>query len=243
MTPQVSEIPVAILAGGLGTRMWPVTRHVPKAMLPVAGKPFLEHQIELLKTQGVRQIVICAGLMGEQIERCFGRGESWDVDLYYSYDGLQQLGTAGALKKALPLLGKRFFVLYGDSYLPTDLQPILDAALRSAAPGLMTVFRNSNRWVPSNVDFLDGTIRRYDKENPRNFHYVDYGLSLLTPEALRDVPHGVTYDLGMVFRNLIHARSLAGYEAAERFFEIGSPQGLQELEVILNTMVGVHHAA
>src|SRR6266487_4337688 len=158
------SLPVAILAGGLATRLRPLTERIPKVLLPVAGKPFLAHQLELLRSQGLSRAVLCVGYLGEMVQRDFGDGRDWGVHLDYSFDGPALLGTGGALQKALPLLGERFFVLYGDSYLPIDLRPVADCFFRSGKRGLMTVFRNQDRFDTSNVWFENGEIKVYDKK-------------------------------------------------------------------------------
>ena len=147
------DIPVAILAGGLATRLRPITEKIPKSLVPVAGKPFLAHQLELLHARGIRRAVLCIGHLGEMIQRDFGDGAAFGVKLDYSFDGEKLLGTGGAIKRALPLLGDEFFVLYGDSYLPVEYAPVAEFFHRSGKPGLMTVYRNEGSYDTSNVVF------------------------------------------------------------------------------------------
>ena len=174
-----SDIPVAILAGGLATRLRPVTEKIPKSLIPVAGKPFLAHQLELLRSRGVQRAVLCVGYLGEMIRRDFGDGEKFGVKLDYSFDGEKLLGTGGAIKRALPLLGDEFFVLYGDSYLPVEYAPIAEFFRRGGKLGCMTVYRNEGRYDTSNVVFRDGEILVYDKKNRLpEMRHIDYGLSL-----------------------------------------------------------------
>jgi hypothetical protein len=154
---------LALLAGGLATRLRPTTITTPKSMIEIADEPFVAHQLRLLSDQGISEIVICAGYLGEQIEAYVGDGGTFGCNVRYSFDGDRLLGTGGALRKALPLLGDRFFVMYGDSYLPTPFAPIQQAFERAGLPALMTVFRNAGRWDTSNVEFIDGVIRGYDK--------------------------------------------------------------------------------
>jgi len=203
-------------------------------LLPVAGKPFLAHQLELLRKQGVTHVVLCLGYLGEMVERDFGDGSAWGVKVEYSFDGPLLLGTGGALQKALPLLGEKFFVLYGDSYLPIDFQPVADCFERSGKSGLMTVFHNQGRFDTSNVWFKDGEIKVYDKKNrlPQMQH-IDYGLSVLSAAAFHEYPQGTAFDLSKVMARLVARRQLAGFEVQERFYEIGSPSGLAELEGLL----------
>jgi NDP-sugar pyrophosphorylase family protein len=238
------DIPVAILAGGLATRLRPITEKIPKSLVPVAGKPFIAHQLELLKSRGIRRAVLCVGYLGEMIQRDFGDGEKFGVKLDYSFDSPRQseataggnklLGTGGAIKRALPLLGEEFFVLYGDSYLPVDYAPIAEYFQRSGKLGLMTVYRNEGKYDTSNVVFADGEIKVYDKKAKLpEMRHIDYGLSLFKAPAFDSYPAGQPFDLAEVMGKLVREKQLAGYEVKERFYEIGSPAGLTELETIL----------
>ncbi len=225
----LQNTPVAILAGGLATRLGLIAETIPKAMVPVGGRPFLEHQLEYLRSQGVRRVVICAGHLGERIVSAFGDGAQFGIQIDYSFDGEALRGTAGALRHALPLLGDAFFVLYGDSWLPTDFGAVRSAFVSRGAPALMTVFHNRGRWDRSNVWLAEGRILAYDKRNPvPEMEHIDYGLSVLTPAALG----GDEADLADVFMRLAPG-SLTGFEVHERFYEIGSPAGLEELRHVL----------
>jgi NDP-sugar pyrophosphorylase family protein len=228
------EIPVAILAGGLATRLRPITEKIPKSLVPVVGKPFLAHQLELLKSRGIQRAVLCVGYLGEMIQREFGDGEKYGVKLDYSLDGEKLLGTGGAIKRALPLLGGEFFVLYGDSYLPVDYAPIAEFFQRSGKPGCMTVYRNEGKYDTSNVVFAGGEIKVYDKKAKLpEMRHIDYGLSLFKRSAFDTFPASQPFDLAEVMGKLVREKQLAGYEVRERFYEIGSPAGLAELEVLL----------
>jgi len=230
----LSRWPVAILAGGLATRLRPVTEKIPKALIDVAGQPFLAHQLRLLRSAGVRQVVLCVGYRAEMIEEAFGDGRDYGVALSYSFDGPELLGTGGAIKKALPLLGERFFVLYGDSYLPIDYAAPARAFVASGKPALMTVFRNEGRWDASNVWFQNGVIKSYSKKEQKpEMQHIDYGLGILASAPLSSRPGGNAFDLADVYRDLIARNELAGYEVEHRFYEIGSPEGLAELDAIL----------
>jgi len=238
MTAPPLPFPVAILAGGLATRLRPLTEKIPKILLPVAGQPFLVHQLRLLREQGITEVVLCVGHLGEQIQDAFGHGEQHGVRLRYSFDGPTLLGTGGALKKALPLLGPGFFVLYGDSYLPTQFSPIAAAFTQSGKPGLMTVYHNQGKYDTSNVWFEDDTIKLYDKTNhPPQMRHIDYGLSLFQSSAFDCFTDNATFDLATLMQRLVNENQMAGFEVAERFYEIGSPSGLQELETLLKRNV------
>jgi NDP-sugar pyrophosphorylase family protein len=230
-----AKLPVAILAGGLATRLRPITEKIPKVLLSVAGKPFLSHQLELLVQQGIERAVLCVGYLGEMIERDFGDGSRHGLRLDYSFDGPVLLGTGGALQKALPLLGDKFFVLYGDSYLPIDLPPIAECFERSGKLGLMTVFHNENKFDTSNVWYENGEIKVYDKKNrlPQMRH-IDCGLSIFSRAAFAEFPSGQAFDLADIMGRLVKNGQMCGFEIKKRFYEIGSPEGLAELEALLS---------
>lgn len=234
-------MPIAVLCGGLATRMRPITEKIPKSLIEVAGEPFLFHQLRLLRRSGIEDVVLCIGRMGEMIRERIGDGDAFGLRTRYSSDGDRQLGTAGALKKALPLLGKRFLVLYGDSYLECDYRAAAAAfEANPEAEGLMTVYGNDNRYDASNVLFRDGRILRYDKKNQTpDMRHIDYGLGALRDSALAPVPEGEAADLADVYARLATEGRLAGFEADKRFYEIGSPQGLADLE---ERMRGGSHA-
>jgi N-acetyl-alpha-D-muramate 1-phosphate uridylyltransferase len=223
------KLPVAILAGGLATRLKPLTDTVPKSLLEIGGKPFAIYQLELLASKGVRRIVFCVGHLGPQFAACLGDGHRWNVSIDYVFDGAAQLGTGGALKNAVPYLGDAFLVLYGDAYLDCDYEQVEQAFFNSGQLGLMTVFRNADRWGRSNVVYSGGRIHRYDKvrQNAR-MHHIDYGLGALRSAALESYPPNQCLDLAVVYQNLIAVNQMAGLEVSTRFYEIGSPEGLQE---------------
>ncbi len=229
-------LPVAILAGGLATRLRPVTEKIPKALVEVAGKPFVVHQLELLRTRGIGRVVLCLGYLGEQVEALVGDGRRFGLEVACSYDGDRLLGTGGALRRALPLLGERFLVLYGDSYLDCDYLDVARRFVESGRLGLMTVFRNAGLWDSSNVVFRDGRILRYSK-GPRDseMEHIDYGLGALSARAFAPYPEGAPLDLATVYEDLLARGELAGVEVARRFYEIGSPQGLEETRRFLSS--------
>src|SRR5436190_1020141 len=239
MTPPAEGIdladwPVAILAGGMAKRLRPLTETIPKALVSVAGAPFLTHQLRLLHSAGLRRIVICAGYLREMIEAEMGDGAALDLRIEYSFDGPRLLGTGGALKRALPLLGDRFFILYGDSYLPIDYRKVATAFATGDKTGLMTVYRNQGRWDASNVQFEAGQILRYDKKHRTpEMHHIDYGLGILRADGLASWPDETPVDLADVYGRLLSEKQLLGYEVTERFYEIGSTQGLAELDAFL----------
>jgi NDP-sugar pyrophosphorylase family protein len=230
----IATTPVALLAGGLATRLRPLTQARPKALIEVAGRPFIEHQLALLDRHGVRRVVLCLGHLGEQIEQHLGDGSAWGMELAYSRDGGCPLGTGGALRRALPLLGEAFWVLYGDSYLDFDYRAVLAHFAASGALGLMTVIRNEDRWDRSNVVFRGGRLVCYSKRAPSpQMHHIDYGASLLRRQAVLLLPGQGACDLAELYSNLVAAGEMVGYELTQRFYEIGSHQGLAQTEAHL----------
>jgi len=229
-------LPVAILAGGMATRLRPVTDTIPKLLVEVAGEPFFSHQLRLLKGAGLERIVLCVGHLGEQIFDRYGDGTAWGVKIEYSFDGPRLLGTAGALIRALPLLGGEFCVLYGDSYLPMDYRDAGERFRESGKLGLMTVYENRGRYDSSNVWFEDGRIRAYDKRvKLPQMHHIDYGLGVFRAGAFEGFSRDAVVDLAEVQSSLLARGELAGLEVRERFYEIGSPAGLAELDRLLKT--------
>ncbi|WP_414663849.1 nucleotidyltransferase family protein [Horticoccus sp. 23ND18S-11] len=229
-----SDLPVAILAGGLATRLRPITEKIPKLLVEVAGEPFFSHQLRLLKKNGLTRIVLCVGYLGEMIVDQYGDGSNWGVSIEYAFDGPKLLGTGGALIAALPKLGDAFYMLYGDSYLPADYRAVGDFFVQSGQLGLMTVFENHGRYDTSNVWFEGGAIKVYDKKNKvPQMQHIDYGLGLFRAAAFDGCSRDAVVDLAEVQKSLVSRRQLAGYEIKQRFYEIGSHEGLQELDQLL----------
>jgi NDP-sugar pyrophosphorylase family protein len=232
MTP--SDLPVAILAGGLATRLRPLTEKIPKLLVDVAGEPFFTHQIRLLKKSGLTRLVLCISHLGEKIVELYGDGSKFGVQIEYSFDGEKLLGTGGALIRARPKLGDTFYVLYGDSYLPIDYRAAGGFFLKSSRLGLMTVYENHGHYDTSNVWFEAGEIRAYDKKNKiPQMHHIDYGLGMFRATAFDGFPRDDVVDLADVQKSLVLKKQLAGYEIKDRFYEIGSPAGLNELDALL----------
>jgi NDP-sugar pyrophosphorylase family protein len=223
---------MAILAGGLGTRLGELCQNSPKALLKVAGEPFIHQQLRLLKKNGFQKVIILAGYLGEMITQSVGNGESFGLEVFYSFDWPELLGTGGALKKALPLLGESFMVIYGDSYLTLDYQAVGRAFLASGKLALMTVYHNEGNFDKSNVIYEEGKIKIYDKKPNPLMKHIDYGLGCLKAEALSGT--GEKFDLAQVYTDLSLKGELSGYLVKERFYEIGSPSGLEELDALLS---------
>jgi D-sedoheptulose 7-phosphate isomerase len=221
--------PVAILAGGLATRLGPLTREMPKCLIDVGGRPFVLHQLRNLHHEGVRRVVLCLGHLGQKVVDVVGDGAAFGMEVAYSFDGPELCGTGGALKRALPLLGESFFVLYGDSWLDCSYAAVQHAYESSGKRALMTVFHNKKQWDTSNVEFRDGRILAYNKVNrTERMHYIDYGLGVLDRRAFDGVAGASVFDLAMVYQAMLKRDQLVGFEVTNRFFEIGSLAGIEE---------------
>jgi NDP-sugar pyrophosphorylase family protein len=224
-----------ILAGGLATRMRPLTTRMPKALIPVEGKPFVDHQLAWLARHGVDEVVLSIGYLGEMLRDHVGDGARYGLGVRYVDEGTELRGTAGALRLAHDegALGESFLLTYGDSFLPVDFAAVFAAFQAAGTPALMTVFRNEGRWDTSNVIFDGRMVTLYDKfrraRPAEDFTFIDYGLLGLTRRAIVDaVPAGAKADLAGVLNDLSVRGQLAGMEVTERFYEIGSPAGLED---------------
>jgi len=226
---------LVLLAGGLATRLKPVTETIPKSMIEVAGKPFIEHQLSLIKKNSISNVIICAGKFGEMIKEFTEKRNSFGLNIKYSFDGSKLLGTGGAIKKALEYTGENFFVMYGDSYLTEDFSEIGKYYSSQKAKGLMTVYRNDNKFDKSNIEFSEGKIIRYDKRaDDDKLNFIDYGLGILNRTAFDEFKDQEVFDLEKVYQSFLSKDQLAGYEVKERFYEIGSFNGLEETNKFLS---------
>lgn len=227
------SLPVCILAGGLATRLGALSLTTPKILIDIEGAPFAERQLAWLRTQGVADVVYCVGHLEAQVRAALGDGSRWGMRFVFVADGPELRGTGGAIRHALPYLAEPFLVLYGDSYLQCSLPDVERAFFGAGHPALMTVFRNDGRWDASNVEFTDGQIVRYDKVNrDERMRYVDYGLGVLSRQLFAGYREDAKFDLADLYRDLARENRLAGYEVRERFFEIGSEEGLRETRAL-----------
>jgi N-acetyl-alpha-D-muramate 1-phosphate uridylyltransferase len=229
-------LPVVILAGGLATRLYPVTRKIPKSLMMIDGRPFIDYQLELLKEKGVIQIVLCVGNLGEMIEKHVGDGSQFGLDVRYSYDGVDLLGTGGAIKKAAGTLPEAFLILYGDSYLDIDFDSVVQQFNGEVFPALMTVYRNRNMFDASNIMMTDGKVARYDKKSrDPAMEYIDYGLMVIRKNVFDEYFPNEPFDLSLVLSRLVENGQVLGYEVTKRFYEIGSVSGIKETEEYIRT--------
>jgi NDP-sugar pyrophosphorylase family protein len=225
-----------ILAGGVASRLGAEAGELPKTLVPVAGRPFADHQLTWLEEQGVEEVVYCIAYRGDQIREYVGDGSNWGLSVTYVDEGSNLRGTGGALRLAYDegALGERFAVLYGDAYLRLDLPSVFHAFEASTRPALMTVLRNEGRWDKSNANFDGNLVTRYSKSQD-DFEWIDYGLLVLERDVLAEIPADQPSDLADLLSRLAEEGRVAGFEAKERFYEIGSPSGLAELEAFLTT--------
>jgi N-acetyl-alpha-D-muramate 1-phosphate uridylyltransferase len=236
MVKMRASLQAVILAGGLGTRLRPITDATPKAMIPICGRPFLEYQLALLKSHGVHDIVLCIGYRGGMIQDHFGDGSRFGLSIRYGDDGAAPLGTAGALKNVERHLNEAFFVTYGDGYLRCDYGRAMGSFRRRHCLGLMMIYKNSGRYDRSNVVVRHGFVAAYDKTHTLpGMRFIDFGVALLSRTVLGRIPQGVPMDLQTLYNDLIAERQLLAYQAKQRFYEIGSPSGLLEFEALVRT--------
>ena len=221
-------LPVAILAGGLGTRLGKKVLNTAKVLIDVAGKPFISRQLNYLSDQGIKEVVICVGYLGDQIKEYIGNGSKYNLKIFFSDDGDQLLGTGGSIKKASQILDENFFILYGDSFLPIDFSQVEQAYFQEKKPALMTVLKNQSQWDKSNAYFKDKSVK-YNKKNPqKKMNYIDYGLNVVNNSIFYNFSSNKAFDLADVFEDLSNRDLLAGFEIYDRFYEIGSINGLND---------------
>lgn len=227
---------IVILSGGLATRLGELTRKQPKSLVEFLGKPFIEYQIKLLKSQGIREIVLCIGHLGEKIQEYLGTGKDKGVEISYSVEETR-LGTGGALKNAAALLHDEFLTIYGDSYLELDYNGLMSHFLSQNKLAMMTVLKNYNKREMSNTCVADGLVTKYSKTNVSdNMIYVDYGAHCFRKDVLKLMPENGFYPLEKLFPELVQRQELFAYEVYNRFYEIGSPEGIEDFKNHLTAM-------
>jgi NDP-sugar pyrophosphorylase family protein len=222
-------LPIAILAGGYATRLGLLASDYPKCLIKINDRPFVDWQLDLLIKNGYSDFVFCISHKAELVQNYLGNGDDRGVQIRYSLDGEMQLGTGGAIQKALPLLGEKFAVIYGDSYLPIDYSKVESEFLKSANQAIMTVYKNQNKFDTSNVEFVQGKLLNYEKNaNNPNMNHIDYGLTYFRSSVFPEMTDGTVFDLASCCHKLAKSETLQGYEVFERFYEIGSIQGIAE---------------
>lgn len=229
---------VLILAGGLATRLKPHTEKIPKSLVQVCGKPFIYHQLDLMLTQGVKRVIMSVGHYGEMIEKELGRRYKGQIEIDYAFDGEVLLGTGGAIQNSLDKIKENYFIItYGDSYLLEPMSNIISAFNHREYDAILTVYKNKNHWDKSNCIYESGRVVLYDKENPTpDMHYIDYGMSIFSKKTFESKIINKPYDLATIMNGLSKTKRLAGYEAKSRFYEMGSHNGLAELDAYLRNV-------
>ena len=222
-------LPIAILAGGFATRLGSLTETIPKCMLEINGKPFVSWQLDLLVENGYSDFILCVSYKSEVVQNYLGDGSNRGISIRYSLDGERQLGTGGAIKNALPLLGSSFAVIYGDSYLPIDYLAVEQEFLNSSSQALMAIYENQNQFDASNVEFIAGKLIDYEKGRSNGkMRHIDYGITYFRKTAFGPWADEQSFDLSKVCYLLAKSEQLDGFEVFERFYEIGSLRGIEE---------------
>lgn len=223
-----------ILAGGLGTRMRSITGDkTPKALLTIGEKPFIEWQVRWLKKLGMTKLILSIGHGGELIENFLNTLSDLNLEIKIVYDGPTLLGTGGAVKKSLGLLEENFFVTYGDSFLFFDGIKMMNAHLDSQKPITMMVYKNKNQGDKSNVSILNSEMI-YDKKNIKpDMDYIDYGVSAFQRKYFLQNSNQDIFDLADLVSKASYKNEVFPYFAKHMFFEVGSPQGLENLSQFL----------
>ncbi|MCX6595125.1 MAG: sugar phosphate nucleotidyltransferase [Acidobacteria bacterium] len=220
---------MAILAGGLATRLGPLTAAIPKSLIDIGGRPFIDYQLQLLKRQGISEIVLCVGHLGELVEQHVGRGDDFGLRVEYSWDGKTALGTGGSLRKAAHLLADTFFIMYGDSYLLCDFSEVAQCFADAGSEAMMTVYQNDNLFDRSNVQYEGGKIVRYDKSSDSGMmRHIDYGLGMMRRAVLEQWPPDQKTDLATIYQALLMRGTLEACPVRDRFYEIGSRSGIED---------------
>jgi NDP-sugar pyrophosphorylase family protein len=224
-----------ILAGGLGTRLGGLTAGLPKPMVDVAGKLFLEYELALLRRYGISDIVLCIGHKADVIEGYFGDGSRFDMSIRYSIEGDELMGTAGAVKQAEHLIQDDFLLTYADTYLQMDYHAAYETFASSGRLGMMVVLPNDNGVETSNIIVEGDRVAVYDKFSLRpEMHHINFGVSYLRKAALNLVPAGQKYTQEDWYQDLIKDNNLGAFETHQRYYEIGSPDGLQEFRSLIS---------
>lgn len=222
---------MVIMCGGLATRLGNLAKNIPKSMMDINGKPFLEYQIENLRNQGIDDILLCAGHLSEKIEKYFKEGLKFGIDIKYSYDGEKPLGPIGALKNAENLLDDDFFTMYGDSFLSVDYKKVYNFFEKHEKPACMIVYKNYDKYDKSNIIVKENMVIGYGAKNKsKDMIYIDYGASLLNKKTLKIVPKNNFFTTGEFYTNLIKNKKLLAFEVKERFYHIGNPEALEEFK-------------
>lgn len=222
-------LPVVILSGGLGTRLGKLAEHLPKSLIEICGKPFIEWQLKLLVSHGVKRIIYCTGHMSDKIKERISQCNIYDLEIDFSEDGKSLLGTGGAIRNALEFLPEEFIVLYGDSYLEMDYKKFCADFNDPEISALMSVYKNSNKLDRSNILLKNGIIEKYQKFNSLpEMEYIDYGATIYRRSCFQEFSKGKPFDLADLIQKLVKSRQISGFEVEKRFYEVGSLRGIED---------------
>jgi NDP-sugar pyrophosphorylase family protein len=234
-----SETQAVILAGGLGTRMRPITETIPKPMIAVAGKPFLQYQLELLTGSGIGRALLLVAYLGEQIQQYFGGGDKFGCNISYSFES-SPLGTGGALRNAEAQLQDYFVLVNGDTYLAIDYRALLEDFQKADCAAMIVAYKKPEgasqsvpaSLLPANLGVSqDGAVTAYRKRNPEGLSHIDAGVIVLRKEILARLPAGQKCSLEEeIYPQLIAQGEMRAWVTLEPFFDMGSPAGLAALE-------------
>lgn len=209
--------------------MRPLTLHTPKNLIEIAGRPFLDYQLELLSKNNVERVVLSTGYLGHKIEDYVESHSTHGIKVEVCHEK-ELLGTGGAIINSLPALPDDFFLIYGDSYLTQPFAPVQAAFAASGNEALMTVLGQDSGTTENNCAISGGKVARYQKGQPAGtFKYMDYGLLFFRKEALRKYPLG-NFSTDRIFLDLISRGQLAAFVTSSPYFEVGSKEGLKKFE-------------
>jgi len=223
------------MAGGLATRLRPLTEDTPKSLILIEGKPFLQYQIELLNRNGIKEIVLCLGYMGNKIEDYFGNGNRFGVKIKYSYED-NLLGTGGALKLVEPHLDEHFFLIWGDSYVRLDYQEMYAFHIKNDRKFevTMAIFYNIRNYDKSNIAYEHGKIKKYEKHSKDVLKYIDAGIMVINKELLERIPVSRVFQIEEIFSQLAKQEKIQPFLIKKRYYEIGSIKGLNQFKKFIN---------
>ena len=224
-------LPIALLAGGMATRLGALTEKTPKSLIIIEGRPFIDYQLRSFAHAGFSKVVICVGNLANQIIDFVGDGSQYGLEIEYSHDGLEPRGTGGAIKHALQVLGSDFFIQYGDSYLDLNYSEMQSRFQSNSKHCIMSIYQNEGDLDTSNVQILENGDLIYSKSNPTpDMNFIDYGCSILSRENLANYGAPTSFDLSDYLESLSGKSLLSGFQARQRFYEIGSIEGIRDFE-------------
>ena len=215
-----------ILSGGKGTRVKKYTKKIPKCLIEINGKPFLYHQLEYLKKNNIKNVIVSVNYLGGKISSYLKKNIDF-INTKIVNDGKRPLGTGGAIIKSLRFLKKNFYIIYGDSYLNFNLKKL--AKKKNLAT--MAIFRNNNKYDKSNIELKKlGKIFYHKNNENKKLKYIDYGVSYVNKRIFKEIKKNIKFNLPDFFDEISKRNMLSGYKVIKRFYEIGSYNGIKDLK-------------